>query len=227
LLGGYGQSLPLGQGGNLTLFLYTANRRVHEFQLTMDGVDTGIRVRDDGSAGDQAAGDGLFTWSVPVDGPVPPGQYLLEASAVDDCGDLVRWPRLDVDVLATALLAAPFPPRRTTADGGPAVFAAGFGQTDVTFLRGGTLQILALIVDDQGTARTSVELHYDGLPTGVFLLDDGSQGDYQADDGIYGYQITLGPNQLPPNAYLFELLARDAEGKSSALWPYLEVVEVQ
>ena len=72
---------------------------------------------------------------------------------------------------------------------------------------------------------TEVELYYQGLPTGIRLLDNGQQEDFAAGDGVFGLTLPIDPGQLESGDYPFQLRARDAGGNISDLWPYLTISE--
>jgi hypothetical protein len=57
----------------------------------------------------------------------------------------------------------------------------------------------------------------------VFLADDGMNGDFAPNDGVWGIQFSIPPETVPPGDYLFELRAEDESGNYSDLWPYLTI----
>ena len=67
----------------------------------------------------------------------------------------------------------------------------------------------------------TVELYYQGLPTGVYLYDNGRNDDFGAGDNIFGLSVYIEPGVLEPGVYPFQLRATDSEGSRSDLWPYL------
>ncbi len=106
----------------------------------------------------------------------------------------------------------------------PFIMLAGYYDTDVTYVDGGNLKIIAYVMDPDGPEDiASVELYYETIPTGVYLLDNGASGDFGANDQIYGWQANLDPYSLPAGQYRLELIARDYAGNESDLWPYLTV----
>lgn len=106
----------------------------------------------------------------------------------------------------------------------PAVMVLGYWTSTLTAANGGSLQLLAAVIDSDGAEDLAeVELYFGGLPTGVLLHDDGASGDFSAYDGVYGIQLELGPGVLLPGSILLEVLATDLSGTTSWLAPYLEV----
>lgn len=104
----------------------------------------------------------------------------------------------------------------------PYIYMAGYLDTEITFTNGGTLKMLAYVVDLDSEV-TRVEIYYEGMPTGVFLLDDGNHSDYGANDGLWGFSAQIPPGSVPAGEYLLELRAFDSENNASDLWPYLTI----
>jgi len=106
----------------------------------------------------------------------------------------------------------------------PYIMLAGYYDTDVTYAEGGTFKMIAYVMDPDGPQDVAnVELYYEGMPTGVYLLDDGASGDFGAGDQVYGLMFYLEPGQLPAGTYTLELVATDHAGNMSDMWPYLTV----
>ncbi|HPQ38978.1 MAG TPA: hypothetical protein PLV45_01265 [bacterium] len=116
------------------------------------------------------------------------------------------------------------PGRSSYAEGNtpPFIMMAGYMDTDITWEDGGTFTMLAWAWDAENDV-VSVRLYYDGQPTDVYLRDDGSSGDFEAGDGLYGLMFEIAPYSLPPGEYILELRAEDARGNLSDLWPYLTI----
>ncbi len=104
----------------------------------------------------------------------------------------------------------------------PQLWWAGYYTSNVSYAQGGPLSLLAYVYDVQNDAN-SVEIYFGGMPTGVMLYDDGNHGDFSAGDGIFGFTLSLLPGQVPSGSYLLELVAHDAAGNSSFLWPYMHI----
>jgi hypothetical protein len=105
----------------------------------------------------------------------------------------------------------------------PAVALAGYWDSRVSAGQGGQLRFLAWAPGLDGTAIQSVEIYYGGQPTGAYLYDEGRSGDFAAGDTVFGLALDLGPGDVPPGAYLIELMAHDYLGNSSRIWPELQV----
>ncbi len=104
----------------------------------------------------------------------------------------------------------------------PYINLAGYLDTDLSWEDGGQFTMLAYVTDLDSTV-VSVEIYWDGQPTGVFLSDDGTSGDFGSGDGLWGITFPVNPRSLPPGEYLLELRARDDMGNLSDLWPYLTI----
>lgn len=80
------------------------------------------------------------------------------------------------------------------------IFSAGFFDTYLSSSHTSTLKIIALAepTDD------IIEVLYQGLPTGIYLYDDGKHNDFMANDGIYANSFQI-PEGLNPQTILLEL----------------------
>ncbi len=103
----------------------------------------------------------------------------------------------------------------------PFVNLAGYMDTHITTASGGKFNLIAWVTDPDEDVQ-NVEIFYDSAPTGVFLKDDGSQGDATANDSLYTLATSINPGAAP-GSYLLEILARDQAGNESYLWPYLTI----
>ncbi|MBN1296146.1 hypothetical protein JXA80_05150 [bacterium] len=104
----------------------------------------------------------------------------------------------------------------------PFIMMAGYMDTEITWENGGVFKMLAWVWDADNDVA-SVEVYYDGQPTGVYLLDDGFSGDFGPGDDIYGLTFDIAPYSVPPGQYMLELRAEDQLGNMSDLWPYLTI----
>jgi len=109
-----------------------------------------------------------------------------------------------------------------TANSAPFINLAGYLDTDLSWEAGGQFTMLAYVTDIDSPV-VSVEVYWDGQPTGLFLEDDGLHSDFGASDGLWGVSFPIEPFSLPEGEYLLELRALDATGRFSDLWPYLTV----
>jgi hypothetical protein len=106
----------------------------------------------------------------------------------------------------------------------PVIMMAGYMDSDVSWTTGGRFRMLAWVWDPDNDIDT-VEIYYEGQPTGVFLQDDGLNGDFEKDDGLFGILLDIPSEKVTPGHYVLELKAQDRMGNMSGLWPYLEVVD--
>lgn len=112
----------------------------------------------------------------------------------------------------------PTPPQPTATPtpppGAPRLLMAGYGSSEIQVGQQGMAQFLALTANPgQGV----VEVTYNGLPIGITLMDDGTQGDFAARDGVFGRQVVFTPTA--PGRLPFDMVLSD-EGWP---WPYLRV----
>lgn len=106
----------------------------------------------------------------------------------------------------------------------PYVMLGGYFDTEVTFQDGGTVNLIAYVMDPDGYSDIArVEIYFAGQGTGVLLQDDGAHGDFSAGDQVFGFTVPVGPEILPAGNYTLEIQAVDQQGNRSDLWPYLTV----
>lgn len=103
----------------------------------------------------------------------------------------------------------------------PQIWWAGMYDTMITASDGGELTLLAYVIDMQGDIE-SVELYYDNLPTGVYLAD-GGHPDFPAGLGLYALNAPVGSIGSGYLEIPFQLVARDAAGNESMMWPYYHI----
>ncbi len=107
----------------------------------------------------------------------------------------------------------------------PSLVMGGYFDKKISQSQGGNLQFLAFGLGLDGTAVEKMEIYYDGLPTGVYLQDNGASNDFAPGDGVFGLTVPLNPGQVPQNRYLLELTGRDYFNNKTKLWPYLNVTQ--
>ena len=106
----------------------------------------------------------------------------------------------------------------------PMIPLAGWNPAAVSKSRGGKTTFWAHIVDPDGPMDIrQVELLFEGMPTGIFLFDDGDHNDFAPLDGYWGTTINLPPDSISEGRYLFEVAATDYTGNESTVWPYLTI----
>ena len=100
----------------------------------------------------------------------------------------------------------------------------GYWDTELTYEDGGQLTLLCYVSDPNGKQDIqSVEIYFGGVGTGVLMQDNGTQGDFAAGDGVYGWSVPIPPVTLPAGQYLLEIVATDMSGELSDMWPYLTI----
>ncbi len=177
--------------------------------------------------------------NVLVDPGVPAGKYLAELVATDIFGKKsTPWPYLKIYPASNYFsysqdLNIKLPPWYFYKDfysekdtNKPYIHSAGYYFTYLDEEKGGNFTILAFVIDPNNDVN-SVELYYEGLPTGVYLYDDGQHNDFAAGDGIFGFNYYFDEGSLNGFAgqYLFELKAFDSQNNESYLWPYFIVTQ--
>ncbi len=106
----------------------------------------------------------------------------------------------------------------------PVIEGVTFGGSYISEVEGGDLFIYADISTPDGKDDVArVELYFEGAPTGILLHDDGLGGDFMAGDGTYSYSIYIFPGMFAARQYLVGIVATDASGQQSDMWPYLTV----
>ncbi len=104
----------------------------------------------------------------------------------------------------------------------PIVWMAGYFGSHVSERLGGRLHMVAYCTDPDDDIA-SVDLCYEGNAL-VPLLDDGQSQDGLAGDGIYACFVDVVPGRgLQAGRYLFEVIASDADGNTSNVWPYVTI----
>ena len=223
------------EGGDLTITAEIATpdgkNDITRVELYFQGEPTGILMHDDGLEGDQTADDGVFTYSVYIyPGMFTSGQYLVGVVATDSSGQQSdMWPYLVVKGARSSLLSATVESGRSrvsflAADSRPTIQMASLNGTSLT-TQGGIVRITAVVRDASGNSWSNidrVELFLEGqTPLGVYLWDNGQQGDDMADDGTYTFYSGVGG--LAAGRLLLELVAFDKQGQRSDTWPYLTI----
>ncbi len=133
-----------------------------------------------------------------------------------ELGDSVRTGAGLIDVYA-ALSGA-------SSDLPPVIEAVSFNNSYISQTDGGDLTITAEIATPDGKNDiVSVELYFEGAPTGILMHDDGLDGDLTAGDGVFGYSIYIYPGMFASGQYLVGVVATDSSGQQSEIWPYLVV----
>ncbi len=105
----------------------------------------------------------------------------------------------------------------------PCLVMGGWFDKKVSWSQGGEILMTAFGTGLDGTAVETIELYYDGMPTGVNLFDDGNNFDFSGQDGFFGLYIPLESQTIPAGSYLFELKGFDYFNNPTALWPCLNV----
>ncbi len=242
MLGGYWDTdLTVSEGGEFVMAAFVPFEDVESVDMTYGGIETGMRLYDDGSNGDLFAGDNIYTMRFPIGGATVDAQkFLLGLEARDEAGNTGKWPEFIVHsnqdsmpacTPAELLDAAHIITSMANSNAGfpqegmrPCIFLAGYWNSILNTEEGGEFTFMAYIPRLQNFI-TSVEIYYGGMPVGLQLIDNGSQGDIYPGDGIYTLKIEDIPPGTPSDEYLFELKATDSEGAESGLWPYLTVWE--
>ncbi|GEM_PF-3876169 len=107
----------------------------------------------------------------------------------------------------------------------PRIYGAGWWNTAFSESDGGTIEILALVVDPDGPSDiVRVELMYDGEPLGIMLEAGGGDLGFDPDSGVYGARFQGGPDAAAAGQYSIQIEVEDAAGLR-ARWPYLDLFD--
>lgn len=107
-----------------------------------------------------------------------------------------------------------------TVDEPPIIMVAGFWSSEPDTQAGGPVTMLAYTTDED---IQSIQLGYEGQPLGLHLWDDGTAGDWCANDGLYTYFLPELGAGAAAGAYGLDLIAFDVGGQTSVAWPGLRV----
>ena len=106
----------------------------------------------------------------------------------------------------------------------PVIFVGGFYPPAVDISQTSDVLLKALVLDPNGPEDIErVEIYVDGMPTGIMMLDDGSQTDDEPGDGFYVRSFTLEANSRPGGLVLLQIVAFDYSGFASNVYPYVTV----
>ncbi len=185
----------------------------------------------------------------------PAGQYLLQVVATDNAGnESFMWPYLYITEQAQAqaaeaqimrlaepmlaedvmdeehpwqvLLQASIEGLEAKAGERPRILAGGYWDTYLSEEAGGKFNFVVAVNDPNGWADISiVEIYFGGHRTGVFLKDDGTQGDMAAGDGLFTFSsmITQPLGEGTAGEYLLTVVATDLSGNTSFTYPFLRI----
>jgi len=98
------------------------------------------------------------------------------------------------------------------------ILGAGFMGSHISASHGGTLQVAAVVNPEVGPPQ-SMEIYLDNVPTGLFLNDNGTEGDYVAGDGFWTFHADCPPGLLPAGQYRVSIVATDELGGCIGQWP--------
>ncbi|MBN2208132.1 MAG: hypothetical protein JW759_02390 [Candidatus Coatesbacteria bacterium] len=204
---------------------------------------TGLGLRDDGLGGDLIPNDGIWMTELELGPGLIPGDAMLAILAVDRLGFAgFAWPFLGATY---DFVPDPFPPfsefdslRWTTLvqtclaqegplDGyKPVIVSAGYWNSFLFSYRG-HLYMTALVLDPDGPDAVASVGVYDsfGNPTGLYMNDEGIDGDVVPGDRIYTTTLPILFGAPPNQLYLFRVVAINRNGYASDPWPYVRIHE--
>ena len=130
-------------------------------------------------------------------------------------------------IFRASLSSSNGPPEQTPIPLGnmkPVVFVGGFYPPAVDISQTSDVLFKAMVIDPNGQDDIErVEIYVDGIPTGIMMLDDGSQTDDEPGDGFYVRSFTLEANSRPAGLVLLQVVAFDYSGAVSNVYPYVTV----
>ncbi|MCA3005830.1 MAG: hypothetical protein LW650_11890 [Planctomycetaceae bacterium] len=159
-----------------------------------------VNLNDGGTTGDPTANDGVWNANFTLPAGTPAGETILPLTITDTLGQSATG-----QVTFTTL--AP----RALAGTGAATPNAVFG--------GGQTLLTVNVTTATGPVSTGVGVTVDllalGLSASTVLLDDGTNGDVTAGDGIYSALITV-PTGATPGAQALPFTISDAQARFAA-----------
>ncbi|MCD6327585.1 redoxin domain-containing protein [bacterium] len=106
----------------------------------------------------------------------------------------------------------------------PVIFVGGFYPPMIDVSEDSEVILKALVLDaDGGDDIERVEVYVDGMPTGILLLDDGTQSDDEPGDGFYIKSFDVEAGSYPAGLLLVQIVAFDRAGNASNIYPYITV----
>ncbi|MCD4653355.1 lamin tail domain-containing protein, partial [bacterium] len=239
-LAGFGETdYQFNAGGNVQILAWVTDPEsdIVRVWVTIGG-ETVTDLYDDGLHSDFSANDGIFGFEMSAPPSIGTGPFRLQMRihAVDSHGYYSHvWPLLTVDpIFGGSSSKAPAnwwdileqgrsEDMSYSGSRHPFVYMAGFMDTRISESDGGEFSFIA--VTSGVLPMAYVELYYYGLPTGVFLMDDGLNNDFNPGDGVFGLSFSVGSGALAAGDYPLQLRAVDIDGNLSDLWPYLTISE--
>lgn len=234
-------------GGRLTFMAYVVEPPQNfpklpvTVEIYVNGIASGVFLKDDGAGGDLVAGDDVYTLNALIGPGVPEGDYLLDLIASDAQKNKSNtWFHFTVEGKVNnytprrfswlneyqGTICRPLNEYPRLPASAPIVMMGGYWDTKVSSRNGGKLKILAYVSDPDGRNDIArVSLYYGGEDTGAQLFDDGANGDFGVHDGLYGFTFNLdSAGILPSGEYFFSIVAEDHSGVRSTEFPYLVVL---
>jgi hypothetical protein len=242
LVAGYGNTyLTAGGGGDMELLVLADDPDgvddIAEVELLYRGARTGLTIPLD------ATGFGVFEMPG-LDGPLPPGRFLLELAVTDQHGQQsLLWPYLTIPQEPQRMpdryrpfvdepellrdqwlhLYGRTVTRRATSADAPKIVVAGYLYTDVSASGGGSFNLVAYVPPAPHPVQR-VTVLYNGRELGLDLRDDGVSGDFGRGDHVYGVEAHFAPGEANPlSGVVLEIVAYDVTGAASDVWPYLSI----
>jgi hypothetical protein len=161
--------------------------------------------RDDGQGGDAVANDGVYSYSAATASTLAGGSYSLSMTVRDSQGRSATAP---VTVQVSAAAPAPSP----TSPSGIGSSNPGNG------LPGSAVVFSVRVTPGTNPTSSGITVNTDlsalGLSNATALLDNGTNGDAAAGDGIYSARATL-PSVLSAGARSLSARVADAQGRST------------
>lgn len=193
----------------LTALVKDANGDLREVYADLSQVGGGAaeRMYDDGTHGDERAGDRIFSLTFTVPRDIPEGSKTITITARDSEG------LEDTATLTLRVTAANAPPEIITYTIPPSIPAGGEGRVEVS------------AVDPDGDLKR-VYLNLSSLRENytVELRDDGAGADKNPSDGVWSGYLKV-PEDVEPGEYTCYVVAEDSYGDRIELPFTLEVKE--
>ena len=203
----------------------------------------GLGLRDDGLGGDLIPNDGIWMTELELGPGLIPGDVMLSILAADAFGFAgFAWPFLgatydfvpdpfppfsEFDSLRWTALVGTYLAQEGPLDGyKPVIVSAGYWNSCL-FRFGGYFYMAAQVLDPDGPGAVASVGVYDsfGNPTGLYMNDEGFDGDVVPGDGIYTMTLPIILGAEPNWLYLFRVVAINRNGYASDPWPFVRIHE--
>jgi len=178
---------------------------IEKVEADLSGLNIGlVELLDDGTGGDDTAGDGIFSISVGIADSISAGDHAIDVTVYDRNGNT------DTGEATLTVLQKNDP---------PSVFS-GYTHPSTLYNDGLTEVKFTAEADDPNgigdLVGVSADLHLLGGDAEMDMFDDGTNGDTYSSDGKYTIMHII-PDSVAPGTYAVEFTATDAGNEVDTL----------